>query len=211
MITVVRDSKISELTWIADTGASSHMTNSLDGMFDLQKCNTEIKLGNGKSMKALKQGKYRGIIKQDNGKSITLTLQEVKYVPELWTNLLSLTKVIQNGAEIRSKDKALMMVKGNHEIIFNHRYKAGDGFTLGIEMVPIRKQFGQACAATNEKRKTMNIEDFHRLLGHPGEEKTKETAKWMNIELKGKLDSCESCDLSKSKRKKISKVNLNKT
>ncbi len=104
-----------------------------------------------------------------------------------------------------------MMVKGNHEIIFNHRYKAGDGFTLGIEMVPIRKQFGQACAATNENRKTMNIEDFHRLLGHPGEEKTKETAKWMNIELKGKLESCESCDLSKSKRKKISKVNLNKT
>ncbi len=70
MSTVVKDSKISELTWIADTGASSHMTNSLDGMFDLQDCNTEMKLGNGKSMKAIKQRKNRGIIKQDNVTSL---------------------------------------------------------------------------------------------------------------------------------------------
>ena len=162
-------------------------------------------------MKALKQGKFRGIVKQANGIDKTVVLQDVKYVPELWTNLLSLTKIMQNGGKIESKENALMLVKANQEMIFDKKYKAGDGFTMGVEIEPIGEEISQVCAATNENRKRMHIEDFHRLLGHPSEAKTRDTATWMNIELFGRLDKCESCNLGKAKRKKIAKEAQNKS
>ena len=82
---------------------------------------------------------------------------------------------------------------------------------MGVEIQPIGEEISQVCAATNENRKRMHIEDFHRLLGHPSEAKTRDTATWMNIELFGRLDKCEACNLGKPKRKKIAKEAQNKS
>ena len=50
--------------WIADSGATSHMTNSLEGLFDVQDSTSGYKLGNGKLISSVKTGKLRGIIEQ---------------------------------------------------------------------------------------------------------------------------------------------------
>jgi len=42
--------------WLADSGASSHMTNSLDGMSNVRDINSRVKIGNGVFLKALKIG-----------------------------------------------------------------------------------------------------------------------------------------------------------
>ena len=39
--------------WIGDTGASCHMTNSLNGMTKLKQTNTTIQIGDGKSITGL--------------------------------------------------------------------------------------------------------------------------------------------------------------
>ena len=47
---------IDEQTWLGGTGASSHMTNSLKGMRNLQANNSHITVGNGEHLYAPKIG-----------------------------------------------------------------------------------------------------------------------------------------------------------
>ena len=48
--------KFTTNTWIGDTGATSHMTNSDKGLMNVQIINERIKMGNGKFMVATKKG-----------------------------------------------------------------------------------------------------------------------------------------------------------
>jgi hypothetical protein len=45
--------------WIGDSGASSHMTNSDEGLYDIEESNQVIIVGNGEKLKALKTGKLK--------------------------------------------------------------------------------------------------------------------------------------------------------
>ena len=51
----------------------------------------------------------------------------------------------------------------------------------------------------------MNICELHERLGHASLDKVRATANVMGLNLTGKLDSCESCDLAKARQ-----ANLNK-
>ena len=64
--------------------------------------------------------------------------------------------------------------------------------------------------ATTESPKIMEINQFHKLLGHPNIVKCKQMAKSMDAKLTEKIEECESCGLGKAKKKKISKIG-NKT
>ena len=44
-------------TWIGDIGASYHMTNLADGMFDTTDINDQVKVGNNTKMTATNIGK----------------------------------------------------------------------------------------------------------------------------------------------------------
>ncbi len=75
--------KFEKHTWVVDSGASTHMCNSLDGMFDLEDANFSISVGDGRNMSTLKVGKFKGDIIDLEGKTMTVTLTNVSYVPEL--------------------------------------------------------------------------------------------------------------------------------
>ena len=49
--------KLTEDTWIADSGTMCHITNSLEGLYDLKDINERVKLGNGNKVVATKCGK----------------------------------------------------------------------------------------------------------------------------------------------------------
>ena len=62
-------------TWIADSGASTHMCNSDEGMYQCSETpNQYIKVGNGNRLPILKKGMKRCFIVQKNGKKIAVTL-----------------------------------------------------------------------------------------------------------------------------------------
>ena len=48
--------------FIADTGASGHMSGSTEGMTNLRKCNDSVLVGNGQSIKATMVGDKHGYI-----------------------------------------------------------------------------------------------------------------------------------------------------
>ena len=83
--------------WIADSGASSHMTNDASGLYNTREISSKVKIGSGDYVEAELIGSLRGIAKQKNGKETPITLTNVKYVPQLFCNLISLTSVLNKG------------------------------------------------------------------------------------------------------------------
>ena len=53
--------------------------------------------------------------------------------------------------------------------------------------------------------KSININQYHELLGHVGTEKLKNTANKIDLKLTGKFIKCEDCALSKARQKNLNK------
>lgn len=81
---------------VADSAASSHMTSSLDGMFDLEDYQVPVTVGNKMKLYSEKRGKYKGLVTQANGTTMEMGLKNVLYVPGLLYNLFSITKAIEH-------------------------------------------------------------------------------------------------------------------
>ena len=68
-------------TWTGDTGASYHMTNFDDGMFETTDINEQVNVGNSTKMTAAKIGKWSGVIEKKDGTKKNIVLNKVKLVP----------------------------------------------------------------------------------------------------------------------------------
>jgi hypothetical protein len=90
-------------TWLADSAATAHYTCKDDGMFNIKMINTPIKIGNGKMLTATKVGSIRMRMEGPENETQTITLHQVKYVPELWINLFSIPVALQKGFQIGNK------------------------------------------------------------------------------------------------------------
>jgi hypothetical protein len=98
-------------TSIADSGHTSHMRGSLEGMFDMTPYVTDIIVGNNATIKSVCKGQYKGIVLQKDGTTVDIVLQDVLYIPKLMVNLFSLTKAIEHrGVSLKSKDHILSLV-----------------------------------------------------------------------------------------------------
>jgi hypothetical protein len=146
--------KIGPNTWLADSGASCHLTNSGDGMFDVQVISSSVIIGNGKALTATKIGKMRRTIIQKNGDTANITLTEVKYVEDLWVNLFSIGKGLQNGFNIGNKGINIFLTKGKTAIMFDKIMQTNKWFILGVDMLPSTRK---SCVATTMLDRGKNI------------------------------------------------------
>jgi hypothetical protein len=190
------------LTWIGDTGATSHMTNDDEGMFDIEPNNQQIVIGSGETMKAVKKGKLKLKTKGKNGEETIFILSNVLFVPWLWKKLFSISKVIKEGGKINSLERHMIIEKGKIKLKFTEE--------RGLFKIPLEVQVEKGLI-TGEPEKKVNINTFHKRLGHPCLEMTKITAKNMNIELNVKWEECKECLMGKAKQKGCKKVSKNKS
>ena len=70
--------------WIGDSGATVHITNDDKGMINIKECNLDITVGNDETVKCEKMGDVPLILKNAAGKTVTLTLFDVRYVNIHW-------------------------------------------------------------------------------------------------------------------------------
>ena len=83
--------------WLGDAGASCHTTNTLDGMKNLTKINTGIVFGNGQRLKVTYIGEKAGSVIQKDGTRVPILMKNVKFVPDLYCNLFSISAVLREG------------------------------------------------------------------------------------------------------------------
>jgi len=188
-------------TWLGDTGASCHMRNNDDGMYETHLINEEITIGNGKSMRAIKVGKWRGTIVEKDGNKKNITLSKVKVVPELWTNLLSIGTAMNNDWKIGNQGKILTLQKNSVKMIFDRSFLINSCLIPAVDIVP---RYDIASVGLT-KGKVINANKMHEILGHVSEETMRKTAKFYDWKISGTLNKCSDCGLAKSKQANTSK------
>jgi hypothetical protein len=189
-------------TWLGDTGSTAHMTNSLEGMFNLKKDQGHVCIGDGKFMKSVQIGSKQMLVVQKNGETMEVTLQNVKYVPELWTNLFSITSAMNRGFKVSGEKNSLHVMKGDFKMSFDQVIKSPTGYLLGIQMIP---QTGSETAVAMIEGHSVGVDTLHYLLGHASEAKVRATGKFFGWIVKGKMTKCEECAISKAKQKSVPK------
>ena len=125
---------INEEMWILDSGASSHMTPNDNGMYNIRTDNIPITIGNGNEMKCLKLGDIDLIGLNTDGKEIRITLKNVKYIPKLKFNLISMNYAIEKGFEIKSNKNGILLIRENVQLSFDNKIMTNGASLLSMKV-----------------------------------------------------------------------------
>ena len=194
--------------WIADSGATSHMTNSLEGLYDVTESTSGIKLGDGKIVASTKCGKLKGVIQQQDGSTKELVLTNVKYVPSLSCNLFSILDAIDKGCKFNGEKvngaAVMTLTKGSLKIVFDQKIKTANMDLLGFKFARMIPEAAMTSLHPGNKVKTAV---FHHQLGHPSEAVTRAMARYLQVEMSGSMPPCENCAMGKARQKNVPKLN----
>ena len=168
---------LSKDTFIMDSGATSHMRFSLDGMKNLRKWRLPVKVGNAADMYSEQIGSYHGKIIHKDGSTYDIILDDVLYIPDLYINLFSLTKVLNNpNVDLKKEKNTIALTYYKHKIIFDRVINIGNGKLLGVDIVP---------NTINLNTAFVTYSDYHDRLGHANEWVVCQTDRHYNIPLSG--------------------------
>ena len=158
----IRNGNVNEtkIEWILDSGCTDHVINNENYFSDaiVLKEPINVKVGDGRILKATKVGHVKGKFKTYNQK-INIKLQNVFYVKDMDRNLISFPKVTDNHKVISI---------GNSSKIYNRNNK----------LIAIAWKIGRMYKMTSfiERNKESNLtvknekmtlkEKWHRTLGH---------------------------------------------
>ena len=81
-------------------------------------------------------------------------LQEVKFVPELWVKLFSISKALKNGFKIGNDDIIIHLSKGSTTLSFDRVLKTNNGFVSGELLNPVSITSRQEMWSTARKLKS---------------------------------------------------------
>ncbi|GMI79054.1 hypothetical protein HRI_001574700 [Hibiscus trionum] len=180
--------------WILDSGCTYHMSPNREWFFDLVELNGGVVyMGNDNACKTIGIGSIR--LKKQDGSTRVLT--DVRYVPSLKKNLISLGALESKGSIVTMRDGILKVTSGALVIMKGIR-KNNLYYYQGSTVI------GAVAAASGED-KLDSSQLWHMRLGHAGEKSLQILAK--QGLLKGakacKLNFCEHCVLGKQKRVKF--------
>ena len=198
-----KNETLSDDIWICDSGACGHYCKSIEGMFDIRDIAETITVGNGDSMMATKVGSLKRRVVQLDGSTLDVTINEVKYVPDLCVNLFSINKAIKTGFNLSNNGTTICLTKGSASIAFDRVIKTLSGSISGIKMVCKESSVAYTAQHKTELRNSIDINKFHEMLGHCGSDRLKRTAMIHGLKLKGELKVCEDCAIAKARQKNV--------
>ena len=190
--------------WLMDSGASVHVTNNKKHMSNILPTDKTVKVGSGEELSA----KEVGTVTLKNEKGAVLKLKQVYWVPSFVKNVISLTKLTDEGVKVTMEKSTLTLQNRK-------------GGTLAIPKKPPETMFyfngwramteeeDQAMAVTGATS-TMDINEAHRKLAHVSEGTLRKTMARFKVKLTGKLEPCFGCMQAKAKAKAVPKSTLTK-
>ena len=112
-----------------------------------------------------------------------------------------MTKLMERGYKIAGKNNEIKVEKNGVSIIFDRKVRSGSGILVGIHLSRKKKE------KIVRKDKKKDILSAHHVLGHPSDALTNATKKKYRMcshHLIG--HSCESCIISKIRKKNLGKI-----
>ena len=179
------------LDWIMDSGGSYHMTPRLDLVFDFLECDGgRVLLGDNRECKIKGIGKVRVQLKDGS----SFVLHNVRYIPELKRNLISLGTLEKEGYTVKMQSGKIKVINGSRVILSGTRR---DNCVYSLDGHAVA---GELNASVEEKDSLAQV--WHKRLGHISEAglQVLEKQELFGKKSLGKLDFCENCVLGKSHR-----------
>ena len=197
--TVTSDTTMKENAWVIDSGASSHMTWDKQLLEDYHVLSKEqtVKLGDGRSVKAIGTGTIRLRLIQPNGRVTTNVLSGVLYVPDLSCNLMSVRVLTDRGFNITfDGDKCVVVTKTDGKSAAVGMRDGGSLYYLHVESAPTECAHVAAQADVNL---------WHSRLGHVCDKvlekmTNEDVVKGVNVGKMVERDFCEGCARGKIHR-----------
>ncbi|XP_043263816.1 uncharacterized protein LOC122404031 [Colletes gigas] len=113
--TMGKENKMEE--WTLDSGSTAHMTPNIKYMTNIREYRTNIDVAEtNRSLEAEAIGDIR-IVKMINGQEETIKIKDVLYVPRLRANLLSVSKLINEGNKVIFENGMAIVVDSSEEMI----------------------------------------------------------------------------------------------
>jgi len=143
-------------------------------------------IGNGGAMRACKTGNLKFEVTLLDGRKFVVTLNNVKYVPEICSNLFSLNNALKNDFKLSKGNVIVILMKKYVNLTFDCVIKTlDDGCVTGVMMrtISAKQAYGGFAHASIEKEKRFDINHLHRVFGHCGMETLKNTVKMYGLRL----------------------------
>lgn len=139
--------------WYIDSGASSHMTHDFNNLCNVKDVINEkfVIMANNQKIEVKNSGDYKLTLLVNN-KDCAVTIKNVLYVPDLSTNLISVSQLINNGKSVVFKKSNCCIYENNGELLATA--------TLHNNMFKLN---------TKKETSFMMVSDkdlWHRRLGH---------------------------------------------
>jgi hypothetical protein len=193
--------------WIADSGATAHMTNNDSCMYDTVLCRDITTVANGQQIIATKKGKIEVQADYTDGTTARYTVLDVLYFPDLHCNLFSTSKVCSKGGTVGTQDRTMTVSMNGTTIRFDHVISTGNSCIIGVHFSRVNRNdvanFNMGLAGT---KKYIPLRLLHQQLGHPSEQATKMTAYYYSIPYYCTLDTCVACTKAKAVLRAVPKT-----
>ena len=161
---------------------------------DTREIQSKVKIGSRDYVEAELIESLRGIAKQKNGKETLITLTNVKYVPQLFCNLISLISVLNKGFNLNGNENGMTIRRGNTEYMFDQHIKSRDRALAGIRIDIWDVETADVCRGCT-----------HAILGHPCEHITNLIAIFLDLNKMVHDKICKSCIKGKQHQKNVAK------
>jgi hypothetical protein len=125
---------------------------------------------------------------------LVVTLEDVKFVPDLWVNLFSIGKALKNGFNLGNEGGTIKLMKGKTVILFDRCLKSKNGFIPGIKMKAVLPGIS---ATVVDPKNSINVNNLHKILGHCGEASARLTGKALGYKVIETFDTCEACSIGR--------------
>ncbi|KAL5757095.1 hypothetical protein ACOSQ2_021841 [Xanthoceras sorbifolium] len=192
LLLVCADEAKARNEWILDTACSFHMCPNRDYFSTYKSVQGGVVLmGNNHACKIAGVGTVR--IKMHDG--VVRTLTDVRHIPDLKRNLISLSTLDSNGYKFTGGDGVLKVAKGS--LIVMKAEKIGKLYILKGSTVT-----GAAAVSTSSLSDSDVTRLWHMRLGHMSERGLSELSRRGLLcgQSTSKLDFCEHCIFGKQKR-----------
>ncbi|CAK1587338.1 unnamed protein product [Parnassius mnemosyne] len=104
--------------WYVDSGASVHMTKHNNLFIEETTPHIKnIKVANNKTLSVLSSGKISLSVYDGRGQQNDILFTNVLYVPELATNLLSVSQIINNGGQVKLNKSGCVILNRKNDIV----------------------------------------------------------------------------------------------
>lgn len=187
--------------WIVDSGATTHMVNSKDGLSDVVWSKGRVIVAGGKVLESVGTGSVKAMVKAKDGRTVSVSFKNALIVPELRRNLLSVKRIVANGGKVLfSPSNAVIVTQSGTELVLR---QVGNLYELEYDR---RYPSSGGAGGTTNKEQALSVSEeeqlWHMRLGHRNMADIRKLAS-MDVGLpenfKGIKEgrSCDTCEVSK--------------